>query len=126
MHVSQRHSTCRPGRRQWQARVKRRTGDTIAPVSALRGGLVLISAPRPSLLRGLSAGWMAMCRKREEQLNALRAHRAALLRDLDEAQASGDEKALQLTDLLLRQCNYLLERAEREERDASIMKCKDE
>lgn len=67
-----------------------------------------------------------MCRKREEQLNALRAHRAALLRDLDEAQASGDEKALQLTDLLLRQCNYLLERAEREERDASIMKCKDE
>lgn len=64
--------------------------------------------------------------KCEDKLEALRAHKAALLRDADEARASGDKKTLQMTRLLLRQCDHLIERTERVSGHRPIMNFEDE
>jgi hypothetical protein len=51
--------------------------------------------------------------KRLSKLQALRAHRAALVRRAKKAEQIGDEESVEMTRLLLRQCDCLIEMAEK-------------
>ena len=48
------------------------------------------------------------------RLEALKAHREDLERQADQARAAGDEKALAMVLILLKQCDALTEKAEKE------------
>jgi hypothetical protein len=45
------------------------------------------------------------------RLEALYAHRAHLEQDAEKARQAGDQKSVEMTDLLLMQCDFLIQKA---------------